>query len=85
MKSKIVKIGNSQGIRIPKPIIEQVGIERDIEIIVEDNRLVISPAQRPRSDWLAAFQKMAERGDDKLLDLGEISPTKWDEEEWEWK
>ncbi|MDZ7859178.1 MAG: AbrB/MazE/SpoVT family DNA-binding domain-containing protein [Candidatus Krumholzibacteriota bacterium] len=85
MKSKIVKIGNSQGIRIPKPIIEQVGIEQDIEIIVEDNRLVISPAQRPRSDWLAAFQKMAERGDDKLLDLGEISPKKWDEEEWEWK
>jgi antitoxin MazE len=85
MKSKIIKIGNSQGVRIPKPIIAQVGIEEDIEIIVEDNRLVISPAGQPRADWSAAFQKMAKHGDDKLLDIGEIISTRWDEEEWEWK
>ena len=85
MKSKIIKIGNSQGIRIPKPIIEQLGIEKDIEIVVEDNRLVISPAPQPRANWLAVFKEMAKHGDDKLLDFGEISPTRWDEEEWEWK
>jgi antitoxin MazE len=85
MKSKIVKIGNSQGIRIPKPLIAQVGIERDVEISVEENRLVISPADRPRSGWSEAFQRMAERGDDALLDGEVLEASVWDEEGWEWK
>jgi antitoxin MazE len=85
MKSKIVKIGNSQGIRIPKPLIAQVGIEEDVEIIVEENRLVISPADQTRSGWSEAFQRMAKRGDDALLDGDVLEASAWDEEEWEWK
>ncbi len=85
MKSKIVKIGNSQGVRIPKPLIAEAGIEKEIEISVEDNRLVITPAEEPRADWDKSFKKMAERGDDKLLDSGAVLSTTWDEEEWEWK
>ena len=51
MKTKIVKIGNSRGIRIPKPLIAQAGIQEEVEISLEENRLVITPAGHPRSDW----------------------------------
>ncbi len=85
MKSKIVKIGNSQGIRIPKPLIEQLGIKRDIEIFVEENRLIISPAEHPRTGWVDSYKAMAKHGDDRLLDSEEITETVWDKEEWEWK
>ena len=85
MKTKIVKIGNSRGIRIPKPLIAQAGIQEEVEISLEENRLVIAPAGHPRSGWDEAFRAMASRGDDSLLDdVGTIG-TKWDEEEWEWK
>jgi len=85
MKSRIVKIGNSQGIRIPKPLVEQLGLEKDIEILVEENRLIISSAEHPRSGWEAAFQSMAQRGDDRLLDVDGTTETIWDKEEWEWQ
>jgi antitoxin MazE len=84
MKARIVKIGNSRGIRIPKPLIAQVGIKGEVEINVEENRLVISPAERPRADWAEAFRRMAGKGDDVLLD-GDLFVSRWDEEEWEWK
>ena len=84
MKSKIVKIGNSQGIRIPKPLIEQLGIDQEIEILVEENRLVIVPAEHIRAGWKSSFQAMAQRDDDRLLDGDKAIETKWDKEEWEW-
>jgi antitoxin MazE len=84
MKARIVKIGNSRGIRIPKPLIAQAGLKGEVEINVEENRLVISPAERPRADWAEAFRGMAGKGDDVLLD-GDLFGNRWDEEEWEWK
>jgi antitoxin MazE len=84
MKTKIVRIGNSRGLRIPKPLLEQTGLEGDVEIRVEDQSLVISPLRDPRSDWGEAFEAMAVRGDDRLLDEDWVS-TEWDELEWEWK
>jgi antitoxin MazE len=84
MKTHIVKIGNSQGIRIPKPILEQCGFGREVELEVHDQELVIRPIHQPRQKWEEAFQAMAAYGDDTLLD-GEIgSQTTWDEDEWEW-
>lgn len=85
MKTKIVKIGNSRGIRIPKPLIAQAGLQEEVEISVEENRLVIAPAGHPRSDWAEAFRAMASKGDDSLLDDAGAKAGKWDEEEWEWK
>ena len=84
MKSKIVKIGNSQGIRIPKPLIEQLGIEEEIDIYVEDNRLIISRVAETRAGWGKSFKKMAENGDDKVIDGEGMAGTAWDGEEWEW-
>ncbi|NQT83120.1 AbrB/MazE/SpoVT family DNA-binding domain-containing protein [bacterium] len=84
MKSRIVKIGNSQGIRIPKPLIEQTGLGEEVEIQVEKNRLIIGPAARPREGWDAAFQKMENAGDDAMLDGDVHVPTSWEGTEWEW-
>jgi antitoxin MazE len=85
MKIRIVPIGNSQGIRIPKPLLEQAGLSGEVEISAEDDALVIRPIRRPRDGWAAAFQKMAQHGDDRLLD--DVAPTlsSWDEDEWEWR
>jgi antitoxin MazE len=85
MKTRIVPIGNSQGIRIPKPLLEQTGLSGEVEISAEDNTLVIRPVKKPRASWATAFQKMAQRGDDALLDEGAPSLSEWDEDEWEWQ
>ena len=52
---------------------------------MEDNRLIISSVDQPRAKWPEAFRRMAERGDDALLDADLASSSQWDEEEWEWK
>ncbi len=89
MKARIVKIGNSKGIRIPKPLLEQTGLADEVEIRVEDNRLVIASAlpepPPPRHGWAKAFKEMAATGDDTLLDGERALPTLWEGEEWEWE
>jgi antitoxin MazE len=82
MKAKIVRIGNSRGIRLPKPLIDQVGLAEEVDLEVRDGGIVISPAQRPRSGWAKAAQTLADRGEDQLLDP--LVPTRFDEQEWEW-
>jgi antitoxin MazE len=61
--TRIVRIGNSQGIRIPKLLIEQTGLSGEVEISVAENSLIIRPATKPRAGWAEAFQKMAQRGE----------------------
>ncbi len=84
MKAHIIRIGNSQGIRIPKPLLEQSGLSGEVELEVQPDRIVIRRAARPRQGWAEAFQAMAERGDDALLDAEGIAGAAWDEEEWAW-
>jgi len=84
MKTRIVRIGNSQGIRIPKPVLEQVGLPEEVELEVTDNTIVIRPATRPREGWAEEFRTMADSGDDGLLDVEAVRTSTWDEEEWEW-
>jgi antitoxin MazE len=83
MKTQIVPIGNSRGIRIPKPLLEQTGLSGEVEIRAERNGLIIRPIAKPRAGWAASFQKMAERGDDALLDATP-SLSDWDKDEWKW-
>lgn len=82
IQTKIIKIGNSQGIRIPKLLLEQTGLGEEVELAVKENEIVIRSVLAARHGWEAQFKEMAERGDDKLLD-DELLPTEWDEE-WEW-
>ena len=85
MKTRIVRIGNSRGIRIPKPVIEQAGLEGEVDISVGKDSLVIRPVRHARAGWARAFQEMAKRGDDELLDKGTPIVNRWDEDEWEWR
>jgi antitoxin MazE len=86
VRTKIQKWGNSLGLRIPKALAEEIAVEEgsSVEIQVKDQSLVISALARRRSDWEPAFDAMAERGDDALLDELPIT-SPWDEAEWEWK
>lgn len=67
MRARVVKIGNSQGIRIPKPILEQTGIVEDVELEIEKNRIIIRPVLDPRVGWDIAFKTMSEKNDDVLI------------------
>lgn len=82
MKASIIQIGNSQGLRIPKPILEQCGFDGEVELEVHDNELIIKRTTHSRQNWEKAFKAMAENKDDQLI---EFAQNQWDKEEWEWK
>jgi antitoxin MazE len=84
MKTNIIRIGNSKGIRLPKSVLEQCQLKDTVQIEVEDNTLIIRPVPTPRRGWSEAFAKMAQRHDDKLLDEDTTQPTEWDRSEWRW-
>jgi len=82
IRSKVIKIGNSRGIRIPRTLLEQAGLTDDVEMMVEGNKLIIHSAQLTRQGWDAQFAAMAEQGDDRLLD--QTPATHWEADEWTW-
>ena len=82
VRSKVVKIGNSRGIRIPRTLLEQAGLAGDVEMSVEGDRLVIQAVHEPRQGWAAKMAEMTAQGDDKLFDSA--TPTEWDEDDWTW-
>ena len=84
MRARVIKIGNSQGLRIPKPILEQTGIMDDVEIEVVKNQIIIRPVKNAREGWEDAFKVMGEKGDDQLIIEDENILYSWDEEEWQW-
>lgn len=82
LKSRIIKIGNSHGVRIPKVWLEQLDLGEEVEMAVESDQIVIRPTYRPRDNWEQQLSEMTDRGDDLLLD--QPIPTRWDQDEWEW-
>jgi len=80
MKARLVRIGNSRGVRLPKAVIDQVGFEDEVEIRVEAERLVIVRASRARAGWAEAASAAA--ASSTLLDPA--TPTRFDEDEWQW-
>jgi antitoxin MazE len=83
MKSRIVQIGNSQGIRLPKVLLEEAQLADEVELEAGPGRIVIRRATRPRAGWAAAAQRMRERGEDHLLDPP--TSTRFDRDEWKWR
>jgi len=84
MRTRLVKIGNSKGIRIPKPILEQTGMIGDVELEIEKNQIIIRPISNPRVGWDIAFKTMSKKNDDVLVHGTENISHSWDEEEWQW-
>jgi antitoxin MazE len=82
MKARLVRIGNSRGVRLPKTIIAQAGLTEEVELGVRNGTVVISRATTARSGWAAAASQIRQRGEDQLLNAP--TPTHFDEKEWEW-
>ncbi len=82
MRIKLVRIGNSRGIRIPKPLLEQAGLSGEVELSLVDSRIVIEAASQPRAGWAEAASDFHARGEDQLLD--EVTRTDFDIDEWDW-
>jgi antitoxin MazE len=83
-KTKVVRIGNSRGIRIPKGggVLEQCHLTGEVELQVQGNQLVLRSARRPRADWDDAFREMRRHRDDAMLD--QTLATQWDQSERQW-
>ena len=68
MLKTIRRLGNSQGILIPKPLLKQIGLEDQAEMRVEGDALVLRrPKASPRTGWADASMKLAAAGDDALV------------------
>jgi antitoxin MazE len=83
VKTKIVRIGNSRGIRIPKVILDQCHINDEVELETKEDCLVIKSPHTARKGWDLAFKKMHESKDDVLVVSDNIA-NEFDKDEWEW-
>jgi antitoxin MazE len=83
MKTELVRIGNSRGIRIPKPVIEQCGFGDEVDLRVENQRLIISPEHQPREGWEEKFRAAGPATEDEQL-LESIGANEFDRSEWRW-
>ena len=82
MKTQIIQIGNSQGIRIPKVLLEDSRITGEVDLELHPEGILIRNAQKPRSGWDDAFKSMSENEDDEIMD--HASPTAFEKKEWQW-
>ena len=82
MLATIRRMGNSQGILIPKPLLQQLGLVDQAEMLIEGETLVLRrPKDTPRSGWAEASRRLAESGDDAMT-LPEFSNE--DDSGWVW-
>jgi antitoxin MazE len=82
MKTRLIRIGNSRGIRLPKPLLIQAGLSEEVDLQILDGSIVISRSEPPRTGWAEAAKVLNQKGQDKLLD--ENRATRFDKEEWTW-
>jgi len=85
VKTKLVRIGNSRGIRLPKVVMEQAGLSEELELEVRRRHLVVRSRRRqPRAGWEERFREMAGHGHDRVLWPESPPLSSFDEDEWEW-
>ncbi len=82
MKTRLVRIGNSRGVRLSKALLESSGLADEVEISVQKNRITITSSRKPRQGWEEQFARMHAAGDDRMIDPPLASG--WDETEWVW-
>lgn len=78
-----MRIGNSRGIRIPKPLIEQCGFGDTVELHIEPHRLVVAPDHSPRQGWKEAFAEAGASAGDLSMFVT-LPQNEFDAEEWTW-
>jgi antitoxin MazE len=82
MKAKLVQIGNSRGVRLPKPMIEEAGLKEDVDLHVHEGTIVIRPIGIARLGWAESARRLHSRAEDALLEPA--LPTRFDKTEWQW-
>jgi antitoxin MazE len=82
-RTRIVQIGNSKGIRVPKMLLEHAQLPDEVELQAEHGRLIVRAAREARAGWAEAAKTMRSRGDDQLLDAA--TPSVFDDKEWQWR
>ncbi len=80
--TRIVRIGNSRGIRVPKALLDVADLPEEVVLEAETGRLVVTAARATRAGWAEAAERMHAAGDDPLLD--QPPANAFDDEEWEW-
>lgn len=83
MKSDLQRIGNSKGIVIPKAVLDRCGFDRRVDMRIEGNKLILTPAQSAREGWADAFERAATAAPEAPLLPDHLSEP-WDSEEWTW-
>ena len=81
ISAKLVQIGNSKGVRLPKAALEESELQGDVELEVRKRAIIIRPVRHLREGWAEGFQSMHAQGDDRLQ---AETRSSWDESEWEW-
>lgn len=81
----LVKIGNSQGIRIPKPLVEQAHLEgKELELQLVDDGLLISPKNNPRQGWKTEIEQIIATHGNEILDEEWLHSSLASDEDLEW-
>lgn len=85
MHVNIRRIGNSQGIILPRTLLQQTGIENEADLQVRDGAIVLRPIEsNPRAGWDDLFRKASEAGHTPDNDLFEDMSNDFDQDEWQW-
>ena len=82
-KTNLIKIDNSQCVKLPESLLALTGIDNDVEISVIDRSIVIRATPGPRAGWADHFAAMSDSDDDRLSEMPPL--TKWELEYWEWE
>ena len=81
MLAKVIKVGNSKGIRIPSALLKKCNIYNQVELYIQGDNIVIKPIHQVRNGWDESFKNMHKNGDDKLIMNDQIDSEMVD---WEW-
>lgn len=81
MKAQIIRIGNSQGVRIPKTLLEDGKLSGEVELELHEDGILIRSLQKPRANWDDRFKAIADADDDQPVAL---APTEFEKKEWQW-
>jgi antitoxin MazE len=79
MKSTLRQIGNSRGIIIPATLLVECDIQDEIELTLENGRLVITPIKPARSGWFDHYQ--ADQDSHAWDGMADIAS---EQEDWQW-
>lgn len=74
----IVQIGSSKGIRIPKRVLDKLGMKNEAVAIINDNSITLSAPTTPRAGWEEDFKRCHELGEDQPLIQDDLDSNLWD-------